>query len=74
MHAEKSYRSGRGEWWQKITCKRRDRFVTVGFEPSTVPGPPRSPRSPRKDGGLVYVDGCWTGWSNDLSCELRKLL
>lgn len=38
MHAEKSYRSGRGEWWQKITCKRRDRFVTVGFEPSTVPG------------------------------------
>jgi len=37
-------------------------------------GPPRSPRWPRKDGGLVYVDGCGTGWSNDLSCELRKLL
>ncbi len=37
-------------------------------------GPPRWPRSPRKDGGLVYVDGWGGGWSNDLSCELRKLL
>ncbi len=36
-HVEKPYRSGRGEWWQKITCKRRDSFVIVGFEPSTVP-------------------------------------
>ncbi len=34
---------------------------------------PLAPRSPRKDGGLVYVDGCGAGWSNDLSCELRKL-
>lgn len=32
------YCSGRGDWWQKITCKRRDSFVVVGFEPSTVPG------------------------------------
>ncbi|MGK9286497.1 hypothetical protein [Sinorhizobium meliloti] len=37
-HVEKPYRSGRGEWWQKITCKRRDSFVVVDFEPSTVPG------------------------------------
>ncbi|WP_375714221.1 ATP dependent DNA ligase [Sinorhizobium medicae] len=28
----------------------------------------------RKGGELVYVGGCGTGWSNDLSRELRKLL
>ncbi len=28
----------------------------------------------RKDGALVYVGGCGTGWSHELSRELRKLL
>ncbi len=28
-HVEKPYRSGRGEWWQKITCKRRNSFMIV---------------------------------------------
>ncbi|MDW9416442.1 ATP-dependent DNA ligase [Sinorhizobium meliloti] len=74
-HIEKPYRSGRGEWWQKITCKRRDSFVVVGFEPSTVPGHlGRLLLAARKDGALVYVGGCGTGWSNELSSELRKLL
>lgn len=36
-HRDKSYHSGRGDWWQKITCKRRDSFVIVGYEPSTAP-------------------------------------
>jgi hypothetical protein len=26
-HREKHYRSGGNEWWQKITCRRRDSFV-----------------------------------------------
>ncbi|MDX0184587.1 ATP-dependent carboligase [Sinorhizobium meliloti] len=74
-HIEKPYRSGRGEWWQKITCKRRDSFVVVGFEPSNVPGHiGRLLLAARKDGDLVYVGGCGTGWSNELSRELRKLL
>ncbi|RVM91449.1 non-homologous end-joining DNA ligase [Sinorhizobium meliloti] len=74
-HVEKPYRSGRGEWWQKITCKRRDSFVIVGFEPSTVPGHlGRLLLAARKGGELVYVGGCGTGWSNQLSRELRKLL
>ncbi|MDW9984836.1 ATP-dependent DNA ligase [Sinorhizobium meliloti] len=74
-HVEKPYRSGRGEWWQKITCKRRDSFVIVGFEPSTAPGHlGRLLLGARKDGQLVYVGGCGTGWSNELSRELRKLL
>jgi len=74
-HIEKPYRSGRGEWWQKITCKRRDSFVVVGFEPSTVPGHiGRLLLAARKDSELVYVGGCGTGWSHDLSRELRNLL
>nr|WP_164840683.1 non-homologous end-joining DNA ligase [Sinorhizobium meliloti] len=74
-HQEKPYRSGRGEWWQKITCRRRDSFVIVGFEPSTVPGHlGRLLLAARKGEDLVYVGGCGTGWSSDLSRELRKLL
>ncbi|WP_410176638.1 non-homologous end-joining DNA ligase [Sinorhizobium medicae] len=74
-HVEKPYRSGRGEWWQKITCKRRDSFVVVGFEPSTVPGHlGRLLLAARKGDELVYVGGCGTGWSHDLSRELRNLL
>ncbi|PLU31770.1 ATP-dependent carboligase [Sinorhizobium medicae] len=74
-HVEKPYRSGRGEWWQKITCKRRDSFVIVGFEPSTVPGHlGRLLLAARQGNDLVYVGGCGTGWSNELSRELRKLL
>ncbi|MGK9200440.1 non-homologous end-joining DNA ligase [Sinorhizobium meliloti] len=74
-HREKPYRSGRGEWWQKITCKRRDSFVIVGFEPSTVPGHlGRLLLAARNGDELVYVGGCGTGWSNSLSRELRQLL
>ncbi len=74
-HVEKPYRSGRGEWWQKITCKRRDSFVVVGFEPSTVPGHlGRLLLAARKGHDLVYVGGCGNGWSHELSRELRELL
>nr|WP_234839103.1 non-homologous end-joining DNA ligase [Sinorhizobium medicae] len=74
-HVEKPYRSGRGEWWQKITCKRRDSFVIVGFEPSTVPGHlGRLLLAARKGADLVYVGGCGTGLSHELSRELRNLL
>ncbi|WP_234710059.1 DNA ligase [Sinorhizobium medicae] len=55
-HVEKPYSSGRGEWWQKITCKRRDSFVIVGFEPSTVPGHlGRLLLAARKNDDLVYL-------------------
>ena len=74
-HVEKPYRSGRGEWWQKITCKRRDSFVVIGFEPSTVPGHTgRLLLAARNGADLVYVGGCGTGWSHDLSRSLRSLL
>ncbi|PLU28827.1 ATP-dependent DNA ligase [Sinorhizobium medicae] len=74
-HVEKPYRSGRGEWWQKITCKRRDSFVIVGFEPSTVPDHlGRLLLAARKNDDLVYVGGCGTGWSHDLSRELHNVL
>ncbi|WEX76866.1 non-homologous end-joining DNA ligase [Sinorhizobium numidicum] len=74
-HRGKPYRSGRGDWWQKITCRRRDTFVIVGFEPSTVPGAlGRLLLGARRGGDLVYVGGCGTGWSSELSRELRNLL
>ncbi len=74
-HRERPYRSGRNDSWRKITCKRRDSFVIVGFEPSVVPGAiGRLLLAARKGANLVYVGGCGTGWSNELSAELRKLL
>ncbi|MCA1403679.1 non-homologous end-joining DNA ligase [Ensifer sp. IC3342] len=74
-HQDKPYRSGRGDWWQKITCTRRDSFVIVGFEPSTVPGAiGRLMLAARKGEGLVYVGGCGTGWSRQESIKLRDLL
>ncbi|MQW94094.1 non-homologous end-joining DNA ligase [Sinorhizobium fredii] len=74
-HCEKPYRSGRSDCWQKITCRRRDSFVIVGYEPSAVPGAiGRLLLAARKGEGLVYVGGCGTGWSHQESIKLRELL
>ncbi|WP_234836150.1 ATP dependent DNA ligase [Sinorhizobium meliloti] len=49
--------------------------MIVGFEPSTVPGYlGRLLLAARQGDDLVYVGGCGTGWSDELSRELRKLL
>lgn len=49
--------------------------MVVGFEPSTVPGHlGRLLLAAQKGEELVYVGGCGTGWSHELSRELRKLL
>lgn len=69
------YRSGRRPEWLKIKCARRDTFVIVGYEPSTMPGAiGRLLLAARKGDGLVYVGGCGTGWSNNESSQLRELL
>ncbi|RVK16998.1 non-homologous end-joining DNA ligase [Sinorhizobium meliloti] len=74
-HREKTYHSGRGEWWQKITCRRRDSFVIVGYEPSTVASAiGRLLLAALKKDRLVYVGGCGTGWSDQESVKLRELL
>ncbi|OAP39272.1 ATP-dependent DNA ligase [Sinorhizobium saheli] len=74
-HRERPYRSGRHDCWRKITCTRRDSFVIVGFEPSTVPGAiGRLLLAARKGGELVYVGCCGTGWSHQESVKLRELL
>lgn len=74
-HREKPYRSGRSDCWQKITCRRRDSFVIVGYEPSVVPGAiGRLLLAAKKGEGLVYVGGCGTGWSHQESIKLRELL
>ncbi|THK37600.1 ATP-dependent DNA ligase [Ensifer sp. MPMI2T] len=74
-HREKPYRSGRGDWWQKIACTRRDSFVIVGYEPSTLPGAiGRLLLAARKGEGLAYVGGCGTGWTRLESRKLRELL
>ncbi|ATE84743.1 ATP-dependent DNA ligase [Sinorhizobium sp. LM21] len=69
------YRIGRRPEWLKIKCVRRDTFVVVGFVPSTVPGAIGRLLLAAKEGeGLTYVGGVGTGWSTQLSRELRKLL
>ncbi len=72
---DKPYHSGRRPEWLKIKCARRDWFVIVGYEPSTMPGGiGRLLLAARKGNGLVYVGGCGTGWSNKESVQLRELL
>lgn len=72
---DKPYRSGRRPEWLKIKCTRRDSFVIVGYERSTVPGAiGRLLLAAKKGDGLVYVGGCGTGWSNKESVQLRELL
>lgn len=69
------YRSGRRPEWLKIKCARRNTFVIVGYEPSTMPGAiGRLLLAARKGDDLVYVGGCGTGWSNQESVALRELL
>ncbi|ASY74362.1 non-homologous end-joining DNA ligase [Sinorhizobium fredii] len=69
------YRSGRRPEWLKIKCARRDTFVIVGYEPSTMPRAiGRLLLAAKKGNGLVYVGGCGTGWSNEESVQLRELL
>ncbi|WP_060586363.1 non-homologous end-joining DNA ligase [Ensifer sp. ENS07] len=72
---DKPYHSGRRPEWLKIKCARRDWFVIVGYEPSTMPGAiGRLLLAAKKGDGLVYVGGCGTGWSNKESSQLRELL
>ncbi|WP_246765011.1 non-homologous end-joining DNA ligase [Ensifer sp. PDNC004] len=72
---DKPYRSGRQPEWLKIKCARRDTFVIIGYEPSTMPGAiGRLLLAARKGDNFVYVGGCGTGWSNKESVDLRKVL
>ncbi|PDT82478.1 non-homologous end-joining DNA ligase [Sinorhizobium sp. BJ1] len=74
-HGEGPYRSGRNDAWRKITCTRRDSFVIIGFEQSTVTGAiGRLLLAARRGGELVYVGGCGTGWTREESVKLRELL
>lgn len=69
------YRSGRRPEWPKIKCARRDIFVIVGYEPSTITGAiGRLLLAARKGDSLVYVGGCGTGWNDRESVALRELL
>lgn len=72
---DKPYHSGRRPEWLKIKCTRRDTFVIVGYEPSTMRGAiGRLLLAARKGDCLVYVGGCGTGWSYRESVMLRELL
>lgn len=72
---DKPYHSGRRPEWLKIKCARRDTFVIVGYEPSTMPGGiGRLLLAAKKGDGLVYVGGCGTGWNHQESIALRELL
>ncbi|OKP79626.1 ATP-dependent DNA ligase [Ensifer adhaerens] len=69
------YRSDRRPEWLKIKCVRRDTFLIVGYEPSSVPGAVgRLLLAARKDDAFVYVGGCGTGWSYQESAMLREVL
>ncbi len=69
------YRSGKRAEWLKIKCVRRDNFAIVGFEPSTVPGAiARLLLAARKDDTLVYVGSVGTGFTQQMSGNLREVL
>ncbi len=74
-HRARPYRSGKRPEWLKIKCVRRDTFVIVGFEPSTVPGAiGRLLLAARRDDSLVYVGGVGSGFTQQTSAKLRELL
>lgn len=74
-HRARAYHSGRRPEWLKIKCAQRDSFVIVGFDPSSVPGAiGRLLLAARKGESLIYVGGVGTGFSHQMSIELRKLL
>ncbi|MFT2213060.1 non-homologous end-joining DNA ligase [Rhizobium giardinii] len=74
-HRARPYRSGKRPEWLKIKCIRRDNFVIVGFEPSTVPGAiGRLLLAAMKGGSPVYVGSVGTGFTRQSSGKLRELL
>lgn len=72
----KIYRSGKTGDWLKIKCVQRDKFLIIGFEPSTAlpTAIGRLLLAARNGDRLVYVGSVGTGWSNRMSFELKELL
>ncbi len=73
---DKPYHSGRRPEWLKIKCVRRDTFLIVGYEPSSVlhGAVGRLLLAARKGDAFVYIGGCGTGWSHQESAMLREVL
>ncbi|WP_377848987.1 non-homologous end-joining DNA ligase [Bosea sp. UC22_33] len=68
------YRPGRGGDWLKIKCIQSESFAIIGYEPSAIAlgGIGRLLLAARKGGGLVYVGGVGTGFTQVSGAALRK--
>ncbi|MBY3363724.1 non-homologous end-joining DNA ligase [Rhizobium laguerreae] len=68
------YRPGRGGEWIKIKCVQSEGFAIIGYEKSTAAfgGIGRLLLAARKNGQLVYVGGCGTGFNERSATDVRK--
>lgn len=74
--ADEKYHSGRGKYWLKSKCHKRQEFVIGGFTmPSTgANGVGALLLGYYKNGKLTYSSKCGTGFDNEMSSILRKKL
>ena len=72
--ANAPYRSGRGEYWLKLKCWKRERFAVVGFVSEGSAGLLKLRLARREQGGLVYVGRVGTGWDRDTARAVRRAL
>jgi bifunctional non-homologous end joining protein LigD len=72
--ADAPYRSGRGEAWIKVKCRKRERFAVVGFVPEGSAGMLKLRLARREQGALIYVGRVGTGWDRDTARDIRRAL
>ncbi len=70
---ELPYRSGRGEHWLKNKCTQAQEFVILGYVPSNAGAGfvGSLALGYYDDGKLIYAGRVGTGWTRDLSRQLR---
>ncbi|HEX2940048.1 MAG TPA: DNA ligase D, partial [Rhodopila sp.] len=75
--ADSPYRGGRGQDWLKVKCQGREEFIVLGW---TEPSGSRTGLGSLQlgyydpDGGLHYVGGCGSGFSDETLTLLRDRL
>jgi bifunctional non-homologous end joining protein LigD len=74
--ADGIYSSGRSKSWLKIKCIKREEFVIGGFVKPTngSKGIGSLLLGYYEEGQLIYAGRVGTGWNNELSVSLRKML
>lgn len=72
--ANSHYRSGHGKTWLKIKCVKRGEFTIIGFVPQGHDTIAALRLAKEVDGQWIYVGKVGTGFTNEVSEDLRRKL